>query len=96
MVKLEGIKVLRGSGAARGGRGCSAIPLLEAKARDDGQNLGRAHLGLTTADGGHFRFRQRFGAVALFQGVKDHLKFGIGQNAGNRGNGGTAVFKAAR
>ena len=57
---------------------------------------GRAHLGLTTADGGHFRFRQRFGAVALFQGMKDHLQVGIGQNAGYCGNGRTAVFKAAR
>ena len=81
MVKPEGIKVLRGSGA-RGGRGCSTTTLLEVKARDDGQNLGRAHLGLTAADGGHFRFRQRFGAGALFQGMNNYLKIGIGQNSG--------------
>jgi len=95
MVKLGWIKVLRG-GCARGGRGGSTSALLEAETRDDGQDVGRPHLGLTAADGGHFRFVKKFGSTALFQGMNDYLKIGLGQNSGYRGNGRSSVIKATR
>ena len=67
------LRLFTGNRRPRGGRSTGGA-LLEAKARDDGQNLGRAHLGLTTTGRGHFRFGEFLRADALLQGVKDYLK----------------------
>ena len=69
----------------RAAGGGAADILLEVKAGDDGYNLGRAHLGLTTTDGGHFRFGQFSNAATLFQGMKHHAEIGIGHYARDGG-----------
>ena len=70
--------------------------MLEAKARDDRYDLGRPHLGLPAAGGGHFRFGQFFRAQALLQSMEHNLEVGIGQNTRDAGKGGkTSIVEAA-
>src|ERR1035437_8858527 len=86
IVKPEGKKVLLGSGPAPT-RGYSIATRLEVKARDDGYDFRRAHLGLTTADRGHFRFGKSLSPGALLQGVNHDPEIGIGQNTRNGAKG---------
>src|ERR1700722_3970347 len=80
----------------RSRRGRANIARREAGAGDDCLDVGGPHLGLTTTDGGHFRFSEIFNSAALFQGVENSLKLQIGQNSRARGNRRTGTLKSAR
>ena len=59
---------------------------METKAGDNGLEGGGAHLGLTTTDGGRFRFSQFFDSVPLLERLQRNAEIRVSEDAGDCSN----------